>query len=66
MLLELLWQAKAPVKELKEVEGEHILRASIETNWVVGGPNGTAARLGIKRTTLQSRMHKVGIARKLA
>jgi formate hydrogenlyase transcriptional activator len=34
-----------------------------ETNWVLGGPNGAAVRLGMKRSTLQFRMHKLGILR---
>jgi formate hydrogenlyase transcriptional activator len=39
------------------------VRALTETAWVVGGPAGAAARLGMKRTTLQSRMRKLGITR---
>jgi formate hydrogenlyase transcriptional activator len=46
---------------LKEVEREHVLRAIRESNWVIGGPNGAAARLGIKRTTLTYRLQKLGI-----
>jgi formate hydrogenlyase transcriptional activator len=34
-----------------------------QANGVVGGPNGAAARLGMKRTTLQSKMKKLGISR---
>jgi formate hydrogenlyase transcriptional activator len=49
---------------LEEAEREHILRALQECKWVVGGPAGAAARLGLKRTTLQSRMQKLGIARR--
>ncbi|HXF75347.1 MAG TPA: sigma 54-interacting transcriptional regulator [Methylomirabilota bacterium] len=48
---------------LERAEKEHILRALKDTNWVIGGPGGAAARLGMKRTTLQSRMRKLGIAR---
>ncbi len=48
---------------LDEVEREHILRVLNETDWIVGGPNGAAARLGLKRTTLQVRMKKLGIER---
>jgi formate hydrogenlyase transcriptional activator len=48
---------------LKEVEREHVLRAIRESNWVIGGPNGAAARLGIKRTTLVYRLQKLGIRR---
>jgi formate hydrogenlyase transcriptional activator len=48
---------------LEAAEREHILRILTETNWVVGGPTGAAARLGMKRTTLQSRMRKLNITR---
>jgi len=48
---------------LEEAEREHILKALRETHWVIGGPNGAAVRLGLKRTTLQSRMQKLGITR---
>jgi formate hydrogenlyase transcriptional activator len=41
----------------------HIRRALEESNWLVGGPSGAAARLGMKRTTLQSKMAKLGIDR---
>jgi formate hydrogenlyase transcriptional activator len=49
---------------LEEAERQHILRTLEASNWVIGGPNGAAARLGMKRTTLQSRMSKLGIRRK--
>jgi formate hydrogenlyase transcriptional activator len=52
------------VDTLKAVEWEHVLRVLEETDWVIGGPSGAAARLGLKRTTLQSRMRKLGISRK--
>jgi formate hydrogenlyase transcriptional activator len=48
---------------LKDVEREHILRALTMSNWVVGGPGGAAARLGLNRTTLNHRMRKLGITR---
>jgi formate hydrogenlyase transcriptional activator len=48
---------------LEDAEREHILRALQETNWVVGGPRGAAARLGMKRTTLQSKMSKLKISK---
>jgi transcriptional regulator with GAF, ATPase, and Fis domain len=48
---------------LESMEREHILRILRETNRVVGGAKGAAARLGLKRTTLQSRMRKLGIDR---
>ena len=48
---------------LESIERDHILRVLREANWVVGGPDGAAARLGLKRTTLQARMKKLGIGR---
>ena len=44
-------------------ERARILQALKEATGLVGGPNGAAARLGLKRTTLQSRMRKYNIAR---
>jgi formate hydrogenlyase transcriptional activator len=40
-----------------------ILRALNATDWVIGGPGGSAARLGLKRTTLIAKMKKLGISR---
>ncbi|WP_053377960.1 sigma-54-dependent Fis family transcriptional regulator [Nitrospira moscoviensis] len=51
------------IATLEQAEREHILKALRETNWVIGGPAGAAAKLGMKRTTLQSKMQKLGIAR---
>src|SRR6202034_2871660 len=48
---------------LEEVERRHILSVLEQTNWVFAGPNGAAARLGLKRPTLQFRMQKLGITR---
>jgi formate hydrogenlyase transcriptional activator len=48
---------------LEDVERRHILSILEQTNWVFAGPNGAAARLGIKRPTLQFRMQKLGITR---
>jgi len=57
----------APVMDglatLEHAEREHIVRALGEADWVIGGPAGAAAKLGMKRTTLQSRIKKLGIAR---
>ncbi len=50
-------------KTLEEAEREHILKVLQETKWVVSGPSGAAVRLGMKRTTLQARMQKLGIRR---
>ena len=48
---------------LEDAEREHILRTLRETRGIIGGPNGAAARLGLKRTTLNSKMRKLGITR---
>jgi formate hydrogenlyase transcriptional activator len=48
---------------LKDAEREHILQALAETNWVIGGPKGAAARLGLQRTTMISKMQRLAISR---
>jgi PAS domain S-box-containing protein len=48
---------------LKDAEREHILRVLREAQGQIGGPTGAAARLGLKRTTLNSKMKKLGIER---
>jgi formate hydrogenlyase transcriptional activator len=48
---------------LEEAERDHIRKTLEQTHWVVAGPNGAAARLGIKRSTLYFRMQKLGISR---
>jgi formate hydrogenlyase transcriptional activator len=48
---------------LEDVERERILEALHETGAVIGGEKGAAARLGLKRTTLLSKMQKLGISR---
>jgi len=48
---------------LKDTEREHIINILRETKGVLAGPNGAAFRLGLKRTTLQSKMKKLGITR---
>jgi formate hydrogenlyase transcriptional activator len=48
---------------LAEVERDHIVRALEASNWVIGGRNGAAGRLGMKRTSLLYRMQKLGINR---
>jgi formate hydrogenlyase transcriptional activator len=55
--------ASSSSSSLEAVERDHIIRMLGETNWVVGGPNGAAARLGLNRTTLNNRMRKLGITR---
>ncbi|MHB8410540.1 MAG: sigma 54-interacting transcriptional regulator [Candidatus Acidiferrales bacterium] len=70
-------ELRLPISELRErghdpagqpttlvaAEREHIRRVLADTRWIVGGPHGAAARLGMKRTTLQSKMRKLGIRR---
>jgi len=58
----------APVREagaatLEESDRRHILAALQSSNWVIGGASGAAVRLGMKRSTLQFRMRKLGIVR---
>jgi transcriptional regulator with GAF, ATPase, and Fis domain len=48
---------------LHEAERDHIVRALREAKGQIGGPDGAAARLGLKRTTLNSKIKKLGIAR---
>src|SRR6201998_156182 len=61
-------QPKSPIKRalddvLEQSERQHILKALSQCDWVVAGPNGAAAHLGMKRSTLQLRMKKFGISR---
>ncbi len=48
---------------LEESDRKHIIAALESSNWVIAGANGAAARLGMKRSTLQFRMRKLGIAK---
>jgi formate hydrogenlyase transcriptional activator len=50
-------------KTLEEAEREHILATLKETKWIISGPRGAAARLGMNRSTLQFRMRKLGVVR---
>jgi formate hydrogenlyase transcriptional activator len=54
------------VRTLADAERAHIIATLRETNSVVGGRNGAAARLGINRTTLIAKMRKLGISRERA
>ena len=59
-------QAKVPsgaVVTLADADRDHILGVLRETGWVLSGPTGAAARLGMKRSTLQSKIKKLGISR---
>ena len=53
----------APISGLAEVERDYILHALEASNWVIGGRNGAAERLGMKRTSLVYRMKKLRIGR---
>jgi formate hydrogenlyase transcriptional activator len=53
-------RASAPIT-LEEAQSSHILQTLQVTGGVVGGPNGAAARLGVRRTTLISKMRRLGI-----
>jgi formate hydrogenlyase transcriptional activator len=55
--------ANTPIATLEDAERVHILRALRQTEWRIAGPKGAAAILGMKRTTLQARMRKLGIRR---
>jgi formate hydrogenlyase transcriptional activator len=50
---------------LEEVERNHILKTLKETRWILSGPGGAAARLGLNRSTLYFRMKKLGIVRSI-
>jgi formate hydrogenlyase transcriptional activator len=56
-------EANQPISGLAEVERDHIVRALEATRWVVGGRNGAAQQLGMKRTSLVYRMQKLRIIR---
>jgi formate hydrogenlyase transcriptional activator len=51
------------IRTLEDANRAHIKATLRETKWVVGGPNGAAARLGMHRTTLIAKMQKLGISR---
>src|SRR5260370_19862520 len=48
---------------LEDAERDHIRKTLEQTGWVVAGPNGAAARLGMKRSTLYFLMQKLCISR---
>ncbi len=54
------------INGLAEVERDHIVRALEASNWVIGGRNGAAERLGMKRTSLLYRMQRLGIESRAA
>jgi formate hydrogenlyase transcriptional activator len=52
-----------PIATLEDADRQHILRALRQTKWRIAGPGGAATILGMKRTTLQARIRKLGIKR---
>ena len=58
-----LISSTSSISTLEEAERQHILRALKQTQWRISGPKGAAILLGMKRTTLQARMRKLGIRR---
>jgi formate hydrogenlyase transcriptional activator len=58
-----LASATSSISTLEDAERQHILRALRQTEWRIAGAKGAAVLLGIKRTTLQARMRKLGIRR---
>jgi formate hydrogenlyase transcriptional activator len=56
-------QPRGPAQTMEEAERAHIVATLTDTNWVVAGARGAAARLGMNRSTLQFRMKKLGIVR---
>jgi formate hydrogenlyase transcriptional activator len=56
-------EGNGSIATLEDAERQHILKVLRETDWVIGGASGAASKLGMKRTTLQSKMQKLGITR---
>jgi formate hydrogenlyase transcriptional activator len=51
------------IETMEEAERRHVLEALDAADWVISGPSGAASKLGLKRSTLQARMDKLGIRR---
>jgi formate hydrogenlyase transcriptional activator len=58
-----LTSSTSAISTLEDAERQHILRALRQTEWRIAGAKGAAVILGMKRTTLQARMRKLGIRR---
>jgi formate hydrogenlyase transcriptional activator len=56
--------SNAAAVTLEQAERNHIVKTLRETDWIIGGASGAAAKLGMKRTTLQSKIQKLGISRR--
>ena len=63
---ELTRRPNGVVRTLADADRAHIIATLRQTNWVVGGPNGAAARLGLKRTTLIAKMRNLGVSKEIA
>ncbi|HEX3985869.1 MAG TPA: sigma 54-interacting transcriptional regulator [Acidobacteriaceae bacterium] len=59
-------ESSLPMTGLEEVQRDHIVRVLEASRWIVGGRNGAAERLGMKRTTLLYKMRKLGISRSVS
>ena len=59
--LERMRDVESSQSTLNEMERNYIWKVLDETNWVIGGPSGAARRLGLPRTTLISKMKKLGV-----
>ena len=55
--------SRSPEQSLEQAEREHIISVLRETRGIISGRTGAASRLGLKRTTLQSKMQRLGITR---
>ena len=67
--LERKWDVESALSSgttLNEMERNYIWKVLDETNWVIGGPSGAARRLGLPRTTLISKMKKLGVRPRLS
>ena len=51
------------LRTLADADRAHIIETLRRTDWVVGGPHGAAAKLGLKRTTLMAKMRNLGISK---
>ena len=59
-------QISGNCRTLEDFERRFITQALVESRWLIGGTNGAATQLGLKRTTLISKMEKLGISRQTA
>jgi DNA-binding NtrC family response regulator len=55
--------ASAEPETLQAFERQHLIRILDQTSWRIEGPGGAADRLGLRPSTLRSRLHKLGLRR---